>query len=74
MERTVRVFDQQYLVQTTADLLTRRAEIQKLEEAIRAAEASTRSRSARRSSVARPRDPGAGDGQAGARIALAIAS
>ena len=41
MEQTVRVFDQQYLLQTAADLLTRRAEIQNLRDSIRAAEASS---------------------------------
>ena len=50
MEETVRV--QQYLVQTTANLLNKRAEIQKLKDLIRAAEASKRSRSVRRSSIA----------------------
>jgi hypothetical protein len=40
MEKPVRVFDQQYLVQTTADLLNRRAEIQKLRAAIQSAKAS----------------------------------
>lgn len=41
MEHTVRVFDQQYLLQTAADLLTRRSENQKLRDSIRAAEASS---------------------------------
>ena len=36
MEQTVRVFDQQYLLQTAADLLTRRTENQKLRDSIRA--------------------------------------
>ena len=39
MEQAVRAFDQQYLLQTTADLLNRRAEIQKLKDSIQAAEA-----------------------------------
>jgi len=52
MEQTVRVFDEQYLVRTTADLRNRRAEIQKLKDLIRAAEASKRSRSVRRSTIA----------------------
>jgi hypothetical protein len=42
MEQPVRAFDHQYL--ETADLLVLRAEIQKLKDSIRAAEASKRSR------------------------------
>ena len=42
MERSVRAFDRQYL--ETADLLVLRAEIQKLKDSIRAAEAFKRSR------------------------------
>ena len=42
MERPVRAFDHQYL--ETADLLVLRAEIQKLKDSIRAAEASKRRR------------------------------
>jgi hypothetical protein len=42
MERSVRAFDHQYL--ETADLLVLRAEIQKLKDSIRAAEAFKRSR------------------------------
>ena len=42
MERPVRAFDHQYL--ETADLLVLRAEIQKLRDSIRAAEASKRRR------------------------------
>ena len=42
MERSVRAFDHQYL--ETADLLVLRAEIQKLKDSIRAAEASNLSR------------------------------
>jgi hypothetical protein len=40
MEKPIPVFAQQYLLQTTADLLNRRAEIQKLRAAIQLAEAS----------------------------------
>ena len=42
MEQAVRVFDQQYLVQTAVDLRNRRAEIETLRDSIRAAEASKR--------------------------------
>jgi hypothetical protein len=44
MEQTVHAFDQQYLEKTTTDLLVLKAEIQKLKNSIRAAEASKRSR------------------------------
>ena len=40
MEPIVRLFDQQYLAQTAADLRNRRAEFEKLRDLIRAAEAS----------------------------------
>ena len=52
MEQAVRVFDQQYLVQTAVDLRNRRAEIETLRDSIRAAEASKRSRSVRGTSIA----------------------
>ena len=52
MEKSVRVFDEQYLVQSTADLLALKAEIQKLKDLIRVAEAAKRSRSARQSPIA----------------------
>jgi len=63
MEQTVRAFDQQYLEKTTADLLVLKAEIQKLKDSIRAAEASKRSgamlargKPAKKSKIARNRD------------------
>ena len=52
MEKSVRVFDEQYLVQSTADLLALKAEIQKLKDLIRVAEAAKRSRSVRQSPIA----------------------
>ena len=45
MEKSVRVFDEQYLAQSTAELLALKAEIQKLEDLIRVAEAAKRVRS-----------------------------
>jgi hypothetical protein len=47
MKKSVRVFDEQYLAQSTAELLALKAEIQKLEDLIRAAEAAARRRSER---------------------------
>ena len=44
------VFDEQYILQTTADLRNHRAEIEKLKERVRAAEARRRSREAPRPS------------------------
>jgi hypothetical protein len=52
MAQTVRVFDHQYLAQTTADLRNLRAELHKLRLAIQLAEASKRRNSLR----AGPRD------------------
>ena len=45
MKKSVRVFDEQYLAQSTAELLALKAEIQKLEDLIRVAEAAKRGRS-----------------------------
>ena len=47
MAQTDRVFDHQYLAQTTADLLDLRAELHKLRLAIQLAEASKRRNSLR---------------------------
>ena len=52
MEKSVRVFDEQHLVQSTAELLALKAEIQKLKDLIRAAEASQRRRTAQGSPIA----------------------
>jgi len=48
MKKSVRVFDEQYLAQSTAELLALKAEIQKLEDLIRVAEAAKRGRSVQR--------------------------
>jgi hypothetical protein len=45
MEKSVRVLDEQYLAQSTANLLALRAEVQKLKDSIRAAESAKCSQS-----------------------------
>ena len=45
MQQTVRVLDEQYLAKSTAELFALKAEVQKLKDLIRAAEAAKRSRS-----------------------------
>ena len=52
MKQSVQVFDQQYLLQAAAELLSQKAEILKLKDLIRAAEASKHSRSVRTSPTA----------------------
>ena len=43
MKRIFRDFDEQYLLQTAADLASRRAELEKLKDSLKEAEASKRS-------------------------------
>ena len=52
MQQTVRVLNEQYLAQSTAELLALKAEIHKLKDLIRVAEAAKRSRSIQGSSLA----------------------
>ena len=52
MKQAVRVFDEQYLVQTTTELRDLRVEIERLKELVRVAEVSTRSRNVRPPSIA----------------------
>ena len=44
MKQAIRIFDEQYLVQTTAELRDLRGEIERLKELVREAEAFRRSR------------------------------
>lgn len=55
MQKAVRVFDDEYLAHTTADLRKELAEIKKLENLIRAAEASSRSGGVQGTNPQRPR-------------------